>query len=486
MPNADVTESPLLKHLTGYVNGAFLPATERGLDVRDPADGSVVARLPSYGRPVALRAIESAERALGAPPSLADRRRWLEAVAGAHASHREDLARIITRENGKPLAEARGEVDYAAGFYADAARRVEQLAPRTLEGSVRGHRWRVYCRPAGVAGLIVPWNFPLAMLAKKASAALAAGAPMVVKPAETTPLSSIALFHLLHALDLPKGLVNLVFGDAPAIGQALCTHPAVRVISFTGSTAVGRLLSAQAAPHVKRMALELGGNAPFLVFDDADLEPSADALIANKFRCSGQTCVCTNRVYVQQGIRERFVALVAERVAALKVGPGLSPDSQVGPLINRAGFAKVRELVVDAVRHGARAVVGGAPEVPAEGQPTFYPPTLLDGVSGGARCLREEVFGPVIPMVGFDGEDEVVQAANDTEYGLAAYVFTRSDERAERVLARLSFGHVGWNTAVGPAPEAPFGGMKQSGLGREGGLEGILEMVELQTVPSPA
>jgi succinate-semialdehyde dehydrogenase/glutarate-semialdehyde dehydrogenase len=280
-------------------------------------------------------------------------------------------------------------------------------------------------------------------------------------------------------------MVNMVFGDASAIGKLLCEHPAVRVISFTGSTAVGKLLSAQAAPHIKRMALELGGNAPFIVFQDAELEHAADELMANKFRCSGQTCVCSNRVYVHHRVAPAFAKLVAERMGALGVGPGVDPSTKVGPLIDRGGFDKVRELVADALQQGASAITGGVAAVPPEGAGLFYPPTLLDSVPNSARCLKEEVFGPVVPMARFDTDQEAVSAANDTEYGLAAYVFTKDTERAGRIIEQLRFGHVGLNTGTGPSPEAPFGGMKQSGLGREGGDEGILEYVELQTVPTP-
>jgi succinate-semialdehyde dehydrogenase/glutarate-semialdehyde dehydrogenase len=323
------------------------------------------------------------------------------------------------------------------------------------------------------------------MLAKKAAAALAAGAPVVVKPAEKTPLSAVALFQLLHERGLPRGMVNLVFGDAKAIGRVLCEHPAVRVISFTGSTAVGKLLAAQAAPHVKRMALELGGNAPFIVFDDANVEGAVTHLMANKFRCSGQTCVCSNRIYVQSRIAAGFLAELKARVAALKVGPGIAPDTEIGPLIDRAGFAKVNELVQDALGRGAKASVGGAAPVPNEDAGLFYPPTVLEGVTAEMRCTREEVFGPVLPIIVFETEEQAVAAANATEYGLAAYVFSESSELRERVAARLQFGHVGSNSGTGPTPEAPFGGMKQSGIGREGGLEGLLEFVEVQTIATP-
>lgn len=456
------------------------------LTVCDPATGAAIAHLPHYGATETREAIEAASGALHASVTRSQRRVWLERIARAHVEHREALAEIITQENGKPLVEARSEVDYAASFYTECSRHVERLQPRRLSGTTRGHDWTIFSRPAGVAGLIVPWNFPLAMLAKKASAALAAGAPIVVKPSEKTPLSSIALFHLLHGLDLPPGMVNLVFGDAPAIGQMLCEHPAVRVISFTGSTAVGKRLSARAAPHVKRMALELGGNAPYIVFDDADLERAASELTSNKFRCSGQTCVCSNRVYVQRGVVEPFVKLVAERMARLRAGPGTDPATTLGPLIDRQGFAKVRELVGDAIERGAQVVLGGAAALPAEGEGWFYPATLLTGVSPSARCLREEVFGPVVPVLAFETDQDALEAANDTHHGLAAYVFSGDEERAQRVIERLRFGHVGFNCATGPTSAAPFGGMKQSGLGREGGEEGVLEYVELQTVPSPA
>lgn len=481
----ETKKSPLLAQLSGYTSGAFLPTSATPLIVSDPATGRELAALPSFGATQTQSAIESAERALWSPTSLGQRTTWLERVSAAHTEHREDLAQIITAENGKPIAEARGEVDYSAAFYSECARRIGCLAPRVLDRQPKGHEWTVHARPAGVAGLIVPWNFPLAMLAKKAAGALAAGCPIVVKPSEKTPLSSIALFHIFHEAGLPPGMVHLVFGDAPAIGQVLCEHPAVRVISFTGSTNVGKLLSAQAAPHVKRMALELGGNAPCLVFEDADLKVAAAQLLANKFRCSGQTCVCTNRVYVHQNVADAFARLVADQVNTLRVGPGAEASTQVGPLIDRSGFDKVQELVKDAIDRGASALTGG-PNALSEGQAgRFYPPTVLDGVTSGARCLKEEVFGPVLPLVRFESDDEVVRAANDTEYGLAAYVFTQNEERANRIIARLRFGHVGLNSGSGPTAEAPFGGMKQSGLGREGGDEGILEFAELQTVATP-
>ncbi|MBK9033696.1 MAG: aldehyde dehydrogenase family protein [Myxococcales bacterium] len=475
-------QSPLLEHRTGYVAGAFLPphAGPRFV-VHDPATGEPLAELPSYGAADTDAAIAAAATVLAAPPaSLETRAGWLRAIAAAQLAHQDELARIITLENGKPLAEARGEVAYAAGFYQVAADSIDALAPRTLAQRPRGLTWTVYARPAGVAGLITPWNFPLAMLAKKLAGALAAGAPAVIKPAELTPLAPLALVHLIDRLDLPPGMVNLVFGDAPAIGAALCAHPAVRVISFTGSTRVGQLLASQAAPHVKRLALELGGNAPLIVFDDADVAVAVEQLMASKFRCAGQTCVSANRIYVQAGIAEAFTHAIAARVRALKVGHGLEPGTQVGPLIDRGAAAKVDRLVGDAVARGARVVVGE----PAQPDTGFRAPTVLADVQPGMALLTEEVFGPVVPLVTFATEAEVVAAANATEYGLAAYVFTADPARGARVAAALRFGHVALNNASGPTPEAPFGGMKSSGYGREGGVEGLLEFVELQTVPS--
>lgn len=476
-------DSPLLSHRAGYWAGAFQPVgAGPTFDVRDPASGDLLARLPELGAAEAEAAVDAAAERLASPPSFGEREAWLTAIAAALRGHAAQLAAIITAENGKPLAEARGEVEYAAGFFTDAARRVDSLAPHELTERPKGHRWTVHHRPAGVAALITPWNFPLAMLAKKLAGALGAGCPSVIKPAELTPLTCIAFVSLLDGLGLPPGMVNLVFGRAPEIGRVLCERPEVRVVSFTGSTAVGRILAAQCAPGIKRLALELGGNAPFVVFADADLERAADALLANKFRCSGQTCVCSNRILVEQGVAKEFSKAVAQRVAALVVGPGADPTSQVGPLIERRGYDKVAELVADAVERGAQVAVGGVPD---GGEGRFFPPTVLTGITPAMRLTREEVFGPVVPIATFTDEADAVRLANDTEYGLAAYLFTADRERAERVAARLHFGHVGLDTATGPTPEAPFGGMGQSGIGREGGLEGLLEFVELQTCPTP-
>lgn len=476
--------SPLLERRTGYWDGAFQPVDVPTFDVRDPATTDVIARLPRMGAAEATLAIASGFRAFEAgAPALATRRRTLLAIADAHETHADELARIITAENGKPHGEALGEVRYAAAFYREAERHVDRLAPRTLEERPRGLTWRVHARPAGVAALITPFNFPLAMLAKKLSAALAAGCPVVVKPAEKTPLAAVALFSLLARLDLPPGTVNLVFGDPQPIGQALCAHPDVRVISFTGSTAVGQWLAAACAPYMKRLSLELGGNAPFLVFADADLDHAADQLLNNKLRSAGQTCVCANRVLVDADVVEAFADRVAQRVGALRVGPGADPASNVGPLIDRAAFDKVQRHIRDALDRGARALFGGVIDPPADGAGAFHPPTVLTGVPPDALAAHEETFGPLIAITAFSTEEEALSLAAATRYGLAAYAFSADPERLERVAARLRFGHVGLNSASGPTPEAPFGGMRMSGVGREGGEEGMLEYVEWQTTP---
>jgi succinate-semialdehyde dehydrogenase/glutarate-semialdehyde dehydrogenase len=444
-----------------------------------------LATLPAYGEADTVAMIVAAEGALSATPSLPARAAFLRAIAAAHDDNASELARIITLENGKPLAEATAEVAYAAGFYRAAADATAHLGPRELGARPKNLRWTVHHRPAGVVGLITPWNFPLAMLAKKLSAAIAAGAPAVVKPAEKTPLSTLALFHLLDRLALPPGLVNLVFGDAPAIGMALSTHPAVRVISFTGSTAVGARLATQAAPHMKRLTLELGGNAPFIVFDDADLLLAADELMACKFRCAGQTCVSANRVYVHYDVVAAFTTMMRERVLALKTGPGLEAGTTIGPLIDAGAAQNVRRLVHSAVDAGAVVVVGGdGSDGSAELGAAFFPPTIVNNVQPTMALMREEIFGPVIAIASFTDEDDVVAAANSSDAGLAAYVFTADAARADRTAAALRFGHVAINTGTGPTPEAPFGGMKGSGYGREGGCEGVLEFVELQTIPS--
>ncbi len=452
------------------------------LPVHNPATGELLAEVPALGTEEANQAVNAAARALEIGASLAERSNWLRGIAEGLLEGREEMARLITQEQGKPLAEARVEVDYAAGFFRFYAEELHHLEPRPLPQPIRDVPWTIHHRPAGVAALITPWNFPLAMLAKKLAPALGAGCASVIKPAELTPLCAIALCHIATAAGVPAGRINLLTGPPSPIGKALCEHPLVRVISFTGSTATGKILLRDSAPHIKRLALELGGNAPFIVFADADLEAAADALMANKFRCAGQTCVCANRVYVEAPVAAKFEALVCERVAALKMGNGMEDGVDIGPLINRAAWEKVERHVREAEQAGARRAFGAAATPPENEWGCYYPPVVLGGVRDAMAVFREETFGPVVAIATFNYKGEVVGRANGTPHGLAAYLFNADAEKARWVAAHLQFGHVGINTGTGPTPEAPFGGMKQSGLGREGGLEGLFEFTETQTV----
>jgi succinate-semialdehyde dehydrogenase/glutarate-semialdehyde dehydrogenase len=483
-----VLNSPLISAPRSYINGQWTGAESGAtFPVRNPATGEHLADVPNLATAQTVTAIAAAEAAWRREPPATQRAAWLTAMAESLTRHRGEMARIITLEQGKPLAESAAEVDYAAGFFRFFAAQLPQLEPRSFPEHIRGLHWRTRFRPAGVVALITPWNFPLAMLAKKLAPALAAGCGIIAKPSELTPLTAIALWGLLDQLDLPPGLANLVTGEPAPIAAALCAHPAVRVISFTGSGEVGRTLLAASAAHVKRLALELGGNAPYLVFDDADIDIAADSLMANKFRCAGQTCVCANRVLVQRAIAGTFVDALAGRVRRLKVGNGLDPATNIGPLINRAAMQKVLRHVNDALQNGAHRPVGG--EVgppPSEGHDwgAFFPPTILTNTTPEMLLSREETFGPILALGSFDTEDQAVALANSTPYGLAAYLFTAKIERAQRVARALDFGHIGINTGSGPTPEMPFGGMKQSGFGREGGIEGLLEFIEVQAVVS--
>lgn len=479
-------QSPLLTTTHGSITGPWCTAdSQKMMTVINPATGETIAIVPVMGRTETTRAVDAAAQALAVPASIEQRQQWLIQLADLITEHRAELGRIITHEHGKPLAEAQGEADYAASFFRYYAGVVHHLKPKLLADRPRNHSWTVYYRPAGVVALITPWNFPLAMLAKKFSAALAADCCSVIKPSSKTPLSMIALFSLIEQIGLPPGKANLVLGPAGEISDVLCEHPAVRVISFTGSTAVGKKLIANTAPHLKRLALELGGNAPFIVFGDANVDRAVDQLMSNKFRGAGQTCVCANRVYVQKSIVDEFSEMLTARVNALRVGNGMDDGVTMGPLIDHTAVEKVKRHVDDAIARGARCLTNSEPVSSQLNTGNFYPPTVLRGVTAEMQCVNDETFGPIVPIIEFESEAEVVEAANRTEFGLAAYVFTSDSERAARVIPLLKFGHVGYNTGSGPTAEAPFGGMKHSGFGREGGLEGLHDFIETQTVPQP-
>jgi len=449
--------------------------------VTNPADGAELARVPEFGAREAEDAVLAAERAFKpwakkpAKERAAILRRWFDLIM----ANQEDLARIMTAEQGKPLAEARGEVAYAASFVEFYAEEAKRIYGETVPSPFPNSKIIVQKQAIGVCAAITPWNFPAAMITRKCAPGLAVGCTFVVKPAPDTPLTALALGLLAERAGMPPGVLNIVTGDAVAIGKVMTEHPTVRLIGFTGSTAVGKLLMRQAASTVKKVALELGGNAPFIVFDDADVDAAVAGAVIAKFRNMGQTCVCTNRLFVQAGIHDRFVEAFAKAVAALKVGPGDAEGVVQGPLINANALAKVERHVEDARARGAAVVTGGARHSLGG---TFYTPTVLTGVNTEMALSREETFGPVAAVYRFETEEEVLHLANSTPFGLAAYFYTKDLARAFRVADELESGMVGVNSAILGNEVAPFGGVKESGLGREGGRHGIEEFVELKYV----
>lgn len=464
-----------------WISGKACPAISgQRFDVHDPATGALIASVADCGAAETLTAIEAAEHAQqdwAALPAI-QRSRILRNWQGLMVKHADDLALILTRENGKPLAEARGEIFYGASYidwFAEEARRVYG---DVIPAEANGRRILTLRQPVGVCAAITPWNFPNAMLMRKAAAALAAGCTLVAKPAAETPLSALAAARLATEAGVPAGVFNVVPGtDAAAIGDVMTASPVVRKLSFTGSTQVGRLLMAQSAPTVKRLSMELGGNAPFIVFDDADLDAATEGLMASKFRNAGQTCVCANRVLVQSGVVDAFAAKIAARVASLKVGHGETPGTEIGPLISPAALAKTERLVADAVRKGARVETGGIRHAAGD---LFYAPTVLTGVTREMAVMQEEIFGPVAPLISFDTEDEAIALANNTEYGLAAYFYTRDIGRIWRVGEALEYGMVAVNEGILSSAVAPFGGVKQSGFGREGSRYGLDDYLEIK------
>ena len=478
-------ESELLDRPQGYYGGHWVTADSGDtLSVANPATGELLAEIPDMGEPDTARAIDAALAARDEFASIETRRQRLRQIEAMLMDNKRELGRILCLEHGKPWAEAIGEIEYSAGFFADAARHIHRLQSHNLDQRPRGLDWTVHYRPAGAVGLISPWNFPLGLVAKKLSAALAADCACVIKPSAKTPLSMIAFCSLTEReLDLPPGKINLVLGRAGPIGNRLMSDDRIMTVSFTGSTGVGRQLIEQSAPTIKKLCLELGGNAPFIVFEDADVEQAADNLIANKLRGSGQTCVCANRILVEQSILDSFSERLSAKLASIRVGDGMDDNVDMGPLIDRAAYDKVRRHLTDALQQGAELVHGDDPGELETDWGAYFPPVVVRDVKENMLCVREETFGPLFGLMPFAGEDDALRMANDSELGLAAYLFTGDERRAERMIPRLHYGHVGWNTGSGPTPEAPFGGMRQSGIGREGGAEGLLEFVEIQTVP---
>ncbi|MDO9597647.1 MAG: NAD-dependent succinate-semialdehyde dehydrogenase [Azoarcus sp.] len=453
-------------------NGASFPVT-------DPATGEVLAHVPDCGAAETQRAVDAAARALVGwrEKTAAERsrilRRWFELMM----ENQDDLACIMTAEQGKPLAEAKGEIAYAASFLEWFAEEGKRAYGELIPSPASDRRILVTKEPVGVCAAITPWNFPSAMITRKAGPALAAGCVMVLKPAEQTPLSALALAVLAEQAGVPAGVFNVVTGDAVAIGAVLTASPVVRKLTFTGSTEVGRLLMRQCAPTIKKLSLELGGNAPFIVFDDADLDAAVAGAMASKYRNAGQTCVCSNRILVQDGVYDAFAAKLAEAVAGLRVGKGMDAGVTQGPLIDEDAATKVEVLVADAVAKGARVLCGGKRHALGG---TWYEPTILTDVTSAMTVAREEIFGPVAPLFRFDTEDEAIHMANDTEFGLAAYFYARDIGRVWRVSGKLDYGMVGINTGLISTEVAPFGGVKQSGLGREGSHHGLDEYMEVK------
>jgi succinate-semialdehyde dehydrogenase / glutarate-semialdehyde dehydrogenase len=455
------------------IDGRWVAArTGERLAVRDPATDEEVATVPWGGREEACEAIEAAARALPAwRATTADARgAILHRLADAMLDRSEELARLMTREQGKPLAEARGEVAYAASFVEWAAEEGKRLHGELLPAATADKRILVLRQPVGVTAAITPWNFPAAMITRKLGPALAVGCTMVVKPAKQTPLSALALAELAVAAGVPPGVLNVITGDSAAIGDALLADPRVRKLSFTGSTEVGKALIVKSAQHVTRLSLELGGHAPFLVFDDADLDAAVAGVLTSKLRNAGQTCICPNRFYVHQAVYEAFASKLAAALAGTRLGHGLHEGVTMGPLIDDPAVHKVRDHVADALDHGARLRCGGEVVRPApELTLRFFQPTILDDVDGSMKLCHEETFGPVVGLRRFGSEAEALALANDSPYGLAAYVYTRDAGRVWRMAEALECGIVGVNDGAPSTARAPFGGMKESGYGREGG-----------------
>jgi succinate-semialdehyde dehydrogenase/glutarate-semialdehyde dehydrogenase len=471
-------KDPKLFRTQCYIDGEWVGGSKT-FPIVNPATGARLATVPDLGAQETRRAIDAAERAWPAwraktaKERAAILRKWFDLMMAAQ----EDLAQILTAEQGKPLAEARGEIAYGASFIEWFAEEGKRAYGEVVPTHQADKRVLVIKQPIGVSAMITPWNFPNAMITRKAAPALAAGCTVVLKPAEQTPLSALAMAELAERAGIPRGAFNVITGDAPAIGAELCANPKVRKLSFTGSTEVGRILMRQSADTVKKLSLELGGNAPFIVFDDADLDAAVEGALASKYRNAGQTCVCANRIYVQDGVYDAFAAKLAEKVKGFKVGAGTEPGVVIGPLIDEQGMKKVEAHVADATAKGAKIALGGK-----RLSGLFFQPTVLTGVTPDMIVSYEETFGPVAPLIRFKTEAEVIGLANNTEFGLAGYFYSRDVGRIFRVAEAMECGIVGANVGIISTEIAPFGGVKQSGLGREGSRHGLDEYLEVKYI----
>jgi succinate-semialdehyde dehydrogenase/glutarate-semialdehyde dehydrogenase len=477
-----ILNDPSLLHEQCYIDGLWVGANSgETVAIANPATQEIIGNVPVMGKAETEAAITAANNALPAWRALTAKersqklRRWFELMH----ENAEDLALMMTTEQGKPLAESRGEVTYAASFIEWFAEEAKRIYGDTIPGHQADKRLTVIKQPVGVTAAITPWNFPAAMITRKAGPALAAGCTMVVKPAPQTPFTALALAELAHRAGIPAGVFSVITGDAIAIGNALCESPIVRKLSFTGSTAVGIKLMEQCAPTVKKLSLELGGNAPFIVFNDADIDAAVDGAMIAKYRNAGQTCVCANRIYVQAGVYEQFTQKFAAAVAKLSVGNGVDTGVNIGPLINADAVTKVQRHLADAVAKGASIVTGGKTHSLGG---FFFEPTILRDVDKSMLVAKEETFGPLAPLFKFDTVDDVIKQANDTEFGLAAYFYGRDISLVYKVAEALEYGMVGVNTGLISTEVAPFGGIKSSGLGREGSKFGIEEYLEMKYI----
>ena len=473
-------KDPSLFRQQALIDGNWCDADNgKKIDVINPATGEIIGTVPEMGEAETRRAIAAAKAAMPgwAGKTAKERANILRKWHDLMLENTDDLARLMTIEMGKPLAEAKGEVAYAASFIEWFAEEGKRIYGDTIPEHQSDKRIIVLKQPIGVTVAITPWNFPIAMITRKAAPALAAGCPMVIKPSEMTPYSAFAMAVLAERAGVPKGILGVVTGIPQAIGGEMTSNTDVAKLSFTGSTATGKLLMRQCADTVKKTSMELGGNAPFIVFDDADLDDAVEAALASKYRNAGQTCVCANRLYIQEGVYDKFASMLAAKVKEMKVGNGLDDGVTQGPLINQAAVRKVEEHIADAVSKGATVLIGGKRHEKGE---TFFEPTILTGATSDMRVAREETFGPMAPLFKFKDEDEVIALANDTEFGLAAYLCARDIGRVWRVSEKLEYGIVGINTGIISTEVAPFGGVKQSGIGREGSKYGLDDYLEIK------